>query len=240
MLKRTLILIVVMIAAIVALAQLLLTGGRGGLPAFLAAQRPPQPRDPPADAAIRAPAGEYTAEVRVDLAAPVGTVAPEYLSFAIDMSQVVGGKWWDPAAQGAETGSGTVAAAQFDFNRSRLDRMVEQLRPAYLRVGGSESDKVYYALGDDPPAAPPPGFESVLTRERWDDVLNFAQRNGLPLVFTLNAVPGVRDETGAWDGANAVELMRYTTARRPPRSTSWATSSTSSGSSTGSTPRLPR
>jgi heparanase 1 len=56
----------------------------------------------------------------------------------------------------------------------------------------------------------------VLTRERWDDVLNFAQRNGLPLVFTLNAGPGVRDEAGAWDGDNAVELMRYATARGVP------------------------
>jgi hypothetical protein len=64
-----------------------------------------------------------------------------------------------------------VAAAQFDFSRSRLDRMVQPLRPAYLQVGGSESDKVYCAMADAPPAGPPPGFESVLTRERWDDVL---------------------------------------------------------------------
>jgi heparanase 1 len=216
MLKRFLLGVVVLVAVIVALAQLLLTGGRGGLPAFIAAQRPPQPRDLPADAAVRSPVGEYGAEVTVDLAAPAATVAPEFLSFAIDMSQVVGGKWWDPAAAGVETGSGTVAATQLDFNRVRLDRMVQALKPAYLRVGGSESDKAYYALDGALPTEPPPGFESVLTRERFDDVLDFAQRNGLPLVFTLNAGPGNRTPEGAWDGSNAAALMRYAATRGAP------------------------
>jgi heparanase 1 len=216
MLKRTLLALLLIAVAIVALAQLLLTGGRGGLPAFVAAQRAPQPSDLPADAAVRAPVGEYAATVTVDASAPVAVVAPEYLSFAIDMSQVVGGKWWDPEAEGREVGSGTVAAAQFDFDRVQLDRMVQALKPAYLRVGGSESDKVYYAVEGAPPESPPPGFESVLTRERWDDVLAFAQRNGLPLVFTLNAGPGVRTEDGAWDGDNSAALMRYTTARGAP------------------------
>jgi heparanase 1 len=144
-------------------------------------------------------------------------VSPEYLSFAIDLSQVVGGKWWNPDADRVETGSGTHDAPVFDFDRPRLDRLTAALAPAYLRLGGSESDKIYYHLspGGDPEAVPP-GYESVLTREQWDAVCGFARRVGVELVFTLNAGPGARDASGAWDPENAIELLDDTVERGCP------------------------
>lgn len=154
----------------------------------------------------------YAVRIGLDLEKPVGEVAPQYLSFAIDMSQVVAGRWWNPRADQVETGSGTVHAPLFDFHQPRLDLLTRALAPAYLRIGGSESDKVCYDLradGDAPPRIPP-GYQSVLTRQQWDAVHGFAQRNGLQVVCTLNAGPACRRSDGSWNEENAAELMTYT------------------------------
>ena len=150
-------------------------------------------------------------QVSVDTSTTLRTIERRYLSFAIDTSAVVGGKWWDPKADGTEMGSGTVHAPIFDFDRPRLDVLTRALAPAFLRIGGSEADKVYYdmkATGERPPA-PPPGFESVLTGRMWDSVNAFARRTGLDLVMTLNAGPASRQATGQWRADNAQALIAY-------------------------------
>jgi heparanase 1 len=49
-----------------------------------------------------------------------------------------------------------------------------------------------------------------MTARQWDNVNAFASRNGLQLVFTLNAGPSARKADGSWDGSNAAELLKYT------------------------------
>ncbi|MCX5997808.1 MAG: glycoside hydrolase [Chloroflexi bacterium] len=90
--------------------------------------------------------------------------------------------------------------------------MAQALAPAYLRIGGSEADKIYYAMQDTSGFQPnaPPGYKSVMTAKQWDNVNGFATRNGLQLVFTLNAGPASRKADGSWDGTNATELLKYT------------------------------
>jgi heparanase 1 len=153
----------------------------------------------------------YPVCLTVDASRPLASVSERYLSFALDTSQLVGGRWWNPAAQQVEAGSGSLPAPVFDFDRPRLDLLVQALAPAYLRLGGSEADKVYYALDApaDAPPAPPPGYESVLTRQQWDSAHAFTRRNGLGLMFTLNAGPAARRRDGAWDPANADTLLAY-------------------------------
>lgn len=185
---------------------------RGNLLDLIAGQFEPEPQSLRRDVSIKGgpSLASYAASVAVDLSKPVNITAPEYLSFAIDLSQVVGGKWWNPNATQIESGSGTVHAPIFDFNRPRLDTLARGLAPAYLRIGGSESDKAYYDLSGAAISSLPPGFQSVLTAQEWDGVNDFARRNGLQVVFTLNAGPATRKGDESWDGANAGELMRYT------------------------------
>jgi heparanase 1 len=197
--------------------QVGLWGSRGNLVAFLRGQFEPEPRRLQRDASVKGGCGqaEYAARVALDLERPVAEVAAQYLSFAVDTSQAVGGKWWDPGAEAVEWSSGTLRAPVLNFSRPRLDLLAGALAPAYLRIGGSEADRVYYDLraGADTPAAIPEGYESVLTRGQWDAIHAFAVRNGLDVVCTLNAGPGARDRAGCWTGENATELLTYTAAR---------------------------
>ena len=205
--------VLVLLAVVVSLAM---WNSNGNLIDFIAGQYEPDPKTLQQDISKRgAKAGQsYTVQVSIDTATPVNTVSKEYISFAVDSSQVVGGKWWNPTARGTETGSGTVHAPVFNFNQPQLDTIVRVLAPAYLRIGGSEADKIYYDMQNTSGSQPnaPPRYKSVMTAKQWDDINAFAARNGLQLVFTLNSGPASRKADGSWDGANAEELLKYTAA----------------------------
>jgi heparanase len=213
--KRILLLLGSLILVLVVVIVLGMWDASGNFLDLISGQFEPEPKTLKRD--ISQSGGQsrppYNVQVTIDLSRPVSTVDPEYLSFAIDLSQVVGGKWWSPQATGSEMGSGTVHAPIFDFDRPRLDALTRALAPAYLRIGGSESDKVYYDLSGNNAPPVPPGYQSVLTTPEWDAVNSFARRNGLKLVFTLNAGPAARMSDGSWNAANAAELMRYTAQR---------------------------
>jgi hypothetical protein len=146
----------------------------GGLCELIEGQLPPSPRQLQRDISLRGGEKDPDAvEVEVDLSQPLATVSPQYLSFALDLSQVVGGKWRDPRADRIELGSGSVQAPVFDFGCPELDLLTRALAPAYLR-------------------------------------------NGLELVFTLNAGPSSRDRRRCWSGDNAAELLSYSASRGYP------------------------
>lgn len=143
----------------------------------------------------------------------VATVDPRFLSFTLDAAQVVGGVFWDPAGDVA-FGFGSERVPEFDFDRPRLRALTAALAPAYLRIGGSEADRIRYDLSDEP-GPPGPGYEEVLTRAQWDAIGDFATDLDLDLVFTLNAGPANRTE-GRWTPTQAETLVRYAAARGDP------------------------
>lgn len=202
---------VVMVAAVILVG---LWGSHGHLPALIRGQFAPGPPLEDRDVSAYPPPGApaISVKVSVDTSTVVRTVDERYLSFAIDTSAVVGGRWWDPKAEGSEFGSGTVKAPVFDFDRSRLDALTRALAPAFLRIGGSEADKVFYDMAEQ--EADVSRYDSVLTRHQWDAVCRFAKRNGLDLVMTLNAGPSARDAQGRWRSTNAEALLEYSRAHR--------------------------
>lgn len=200
-----------LLALLAAGVYLGLWGSRGGLPAVARGQFPPLGA-PPAAGVMVEPGAEpgYTVTAWIDLQRPLAHLPPEYLSFALDTAQLVGGRWWHPLARRAEAGSGSWQTPVFDFDRPALETLARGLAPAYLRLGGSEADKVYYAL-DLPERQGPlaPGFASRLTAAQWLAANAYAGRCGLQIVFTLNAGPGPRRLDGGWDPAHAAALLEF-------------------------------
>ncbi|MCB1168544.1 MAG: hypothetical protein KDK33_20485, partial [Leptospiraceae bacterium] len=208
--RLTAIVIASVLVFVFLIAQIALTGANGGLLEFLRGQ------SSPSITLEHGPAKATGQPIQVGIEIATGQIihetAPEYLSFALDTSQIVGGKWWDPAAKGVEVGSGDVHAPIFNFDRPRFANLVRALAPAVLRIGGSEADKVFYDMqaskGDRP--EPPAGYKSVLTPEMFDNVTAFVRGiPGLKLQFTLNAGPSARNDNGEWDGTNARTLLAY-------------------------------
>jgi hypothetical protein len=164
---------------------------------------------------VREEAPERAGVVVLNLATPVATVDPRYLGVAVDTAQVVGATFWSPDA-GPEVPGGSHPVAPYDFARPRLRRLAQELAPAYLRIGGTTADKVFYDLSDTPVAAPPAPYRAVLTRAQWDGVNAFAAALDYRVLFSLNAGPGPRDANDVWQPDNARALLEYTRSRQYP------------------------
>ncbi len=151
-------------------------------------QRPPHP---------------HHATIALSLHDPVTQVDEEFLSYSIDISVLAGGFWWE-GSQRVRKGLGTLRVPPLDLNSKKLDRRVQALGPAYLRIGGSEADKIHYfeRPADDSDSL-------VLTREIWDNLNHFVQRNQLRFAFTVKYGLFQRKQHGEWCGSEVEKLLRY-------------------------------
>lgn len=182
---------------------------RGGISEFIKGQFNEGPFDVRRDISVEGGSEEpYRVKVEIDTENPVATISPKYLSFSLDVSSIVGGKWWDPDADGKELRSGSRNADLTDLENPKFNQLAKNLSPAYLRIGGSESDKIFYDLGNSKDYQNK-NYESVLTKTRWDEVNAFAERNNLDLTFVLNSGPSSRNEVGIWNSKNTEDLLRY-------------------------------
>ncbi|WP_439133810.1 glycoside hydrolase [Pseudomaricurvus sp.] len=127
-----------------------------------------------------------------------------YLSFSIDISVLAGGFWWEGALN-TRRGLGTLRVPPLKLNAKKLDRLVRLLGPAYLRIGGSEADKIhYFTQPENEPDA------LTLTHHQWDELQDFIQRNDLKLIFTCKYGLFKRKHQGRWQGSELLELLDYT------------------------------
>ncbi len=145
--------------------------------------------------------------------ATVATIDEHYLSFAVDSAQVVGGKWWSSADTVAGS---TTKVAPYDFSRPVLRALAKELAPAYLRVGGTESDKIYYDMSASPVTTPPSPYVDVLTAAQWDAIDDFVKTLGLELTFNLDAGPGPRAADLSWQPDDAKTLLQYAASKQTP------------------------
>src|SRR5690606_5064983 len=122
----------------------------------------------------------------------IGHVEDRYLSYSIDISVLAGGFWWEGSTR-IHRGLGTLRVPPLSLHQDKLNRLVSALGPAYLRVGGSEADKIHYF---EAPAADPESL--VLTRETWDNLHNFIQKHDFKFVFTVKYGLFKRSQHGSW------------------------------------------
>ena len=161
----------------------------------------------------------------------IGTVDERFQSFNIEMVEVTGGRFWKPYGteldailqaqektlhQGDKAPSGMNLElyqyrAPIDLANPRLRKLAAALGPAYLRVSGTWANSAYFHDSDSqPPASPPAGFGSVLTRAQWKGVVDFARAANAKLVTSFATSAGTRDDAGVWTPRQARQLLDYT------------------------------
>ncbi len=159
----------------------------------------------------------------------VGTVDARFQSYDIEMIEVTGGRFWKPysskpdaqPAQSPRSGSGTPPGMDpnlyeyrppIDLADARLRKLAAALAPAYLRVSGTWANTTYFADSDEAPTAPPAGFNGVLTRRQWRNVVEFSQAVDARIVTSFAVSSGTRDAAGIWTPDQARRLLAYTHA----------------------------
>jgi hypothetical protein len=143
----------------------------------------------------------------------IGTIDARFQSYNVEMVEVTGGRFWKPYAQQRHAHADRDRYGErrpIDLTNPRLRRLAAALGPAYMRVSGTWANATFFADTDDPPAGPPPGFDTVLSRTQWRGVVDFARVVDAELMTSFAVSPGSRDAGGTWAPDQAQRLLAFT------------------------------
>ncbi|OAF02525.1 hypothetical protein AYJ54_26440 [Bradyrhizobium centrolobii] len=143
----------------------------------------------------------------------IGTVDARFQSYNIEMVEVTGGRFWKPyprTMRAFDARDRYSYRPPIDLANARLRRLAAALSPAYVRVSGTWANATFFADTETPPAKPPAGFNSVLSRARWRGVVDFARAVDAEIVTSFAISPGSRDREGAWKPDQAQRLIDFT------------------------------
>lgn len=138
----------------------------------------------------------------------IGTIDARFQSYNVEMVEVTGGRFWTPYSR--YKSASYSERLPTDLTNPRLRRLAAALAPAYLRVSGTWANATYFADADSPPARPPAGFDSVLSRKQWRGVVDFAQAVNAEIMTSFAISPGTRDAQGVWRPDQAQGLLSFT------------------------------
>lgn len=154
------------------------------------------------------------------------TLDPAYLSVALDTALVLKGEWWQ-------------SDTPIDLQHPRflaLSQFLTRQAPTYLRVGGTDADRVLFRHTPPKPHAPTHlPYEPARSKKtkaptentpqaltplslhpaHWSSLQTLAKQLQTPLVFTLNAGPLQRETPRTdWNPENAAQLMAHAEQHR--------------------------
>ena len=144
-------------------------------------------------------------KIDIDFNSPIHTIGPDFLSFGLDTAQIVGSYWWDKEGK-IVGGRGKNKGAPLNLNNKKLIKYTKALSPAYLRIGGSEADALFYNLEKK---KKPKQFDSELTIKNIKDISDFIKKTNTKLFFTLNQGPSTWDKNGEYQTANLESFLKY-------------------------------
>lgn len=121
-------------------------------------------------------------------------VSEAFLGVAIDAAMVTDGEWWE----GSDS-----PPRPLDFSHPQLRQWTRLLQPDWIRLGGTEADKLWLVEADESaPVAP------LLTRDLFQDYLSFTRDMGARPFITLSTGPLTRQE-GEWQTHQLDRLFEW-------------------------------
>jgi glycosyl hydrolase family 79 len=145
----------------------------------------------------------------------ISTVDARFQSYNIEMVEITGGRFWRPYPR-SKRASTQIARDRYsyrapvDLSNPRLRMLAGALGPVYLRVSGTWANATFFADADDASAAPPRGFDSVLSRVQWRGVVDFARALNAEIVTSFAVSGGNRNADGNWSPDQAQHLLSFT------------------------------
>lgn len=121
-------------------------------------------------------------------------VSEDYLGVAIDAAMVTNGEWWENSDS---------PPRPLKFNEPSLLRWSKLLQPAWVRLGGTEADKLWLA---EPSEASPD--VPILKRALFEDYLQFTRDIGARPFVTVSNGPVTRVDN-AWQPFQLERLMTW-------------------------------
>lgn len=140
-------------------------------------------------------AQSHTANIIVKTDAPIHTTDHRYLSLGMD-SNLIRNRW--------ET---------FDFHSNRLKTLAKGLSPAFLRLSGTDGDRLIFNASTSRLTAFPNTTFSMTVAD-WDSINQFCTEVGWSLMFGFNnQIRHTNGNNSSWNPNNAIELLKYSIKR---------------------------
>jgi len=130
------------------------------------------------------------------------------VSYNVEMTEVTGGTFWkaytDAQIDGTEefplikdwlTAMGKLQQwyDPIDTTNPRLIKLAKELGTAWIRVSGTWANKTYYDFDGHCNGVVPEGFQNLLTKQQWLNLLDFVKAVDGKLLVSIANCPGIHD-----------------------------------------------
>ena len=149
-------------------------------------------------------------------------VNPQLISYNVEMTEVTGGTFWkaytDAQIDGTEQvpppdfSKGLAAMHQWydpiDTTNPRLIKLARALGECWIRVSGTWATKTYYDFEDAyPQGTAPEGYQNVLKKHQWINLLNFVKAVGGRLKISVANCDGLHSADEPWNPSQAEKIF---------------------------------
>ena len=140
------------------------------------------------------------------------------ISYNVEMTEVTGGTFWKAYTDAQIDGTEEVPAPDFskgmasmhqwydpiDTTNPRLIKLAKELGSCWVRVSGTWATKTYYDFEDKYPAGTAPeGYQNVLKKEQWINLLNFVKAVNGKLKISVANCDGLHAHDEPWNPSQA-------------------------------------
>ena len=136
---------------------------------------------------------------------PLREMDERLVSYNVEMTEVTGGTFWkaytDAQVDGTEafpvikdwTNMGNLQQwyDPIDTTNPRLIKMAKELGTAWIRVSGTWANKTYYDFDNKYEGKVPEGFQNVLSKQQWLNLLDFVKAVDGKLLVSIANCPGI-------------------------------------------------
>ena len=150
------------------------------------------------------------------------SVNPRLISYNVEMTEVTGGTFWKGYTEAQIDGTEAVPAPDFskgmgamhqwyepiDTKNPRLIKLAKALGSCWVRVSGTWATKTYYDFADEYPAGTAPkGYDSVLKKQQWLDLLDFVKAVDGKLLISVANCEGLHSTEEPWNPSQAEQIF---------------------------------
>lgn len=169
-----------------------------------------------------------TIKIKADNLEVIRTINNRLVSYNVEMTEVTGGTFWKAYTEGQIAGteefpkleggfSNHTAMAglmqyyhPIDTTNEKLINLAKELGLVWIRVSGTWATKTYYDFEGTTNGIAPEGYQSVLTREQWSNIINFVKAVDAKLLVSASNCAGDHKDNGHLDLKQIKKLFALT------------------------------
>ncbi len=155
-------------------------------------------------------------------------INPRLVSYNVEMTEVTGGTFWKAYTEGQIAGTEEFPKLEggfqnhtamaglmqyyppIDTTNEKLLSLARELGSVWVRVSGTWATKTYYDFDGECDGKAPEGYQSLLTREQWTNIIGFVKAVDGKLLVSASNCAGDHKDGGPLDLTQIKKLFAFT------------------------------